>query len=242
MKIAERVRTLPPYLFAGIERQIAERKAAGIDVISLGIGDPDLPTPPHIVAALAEARRRPGDAPVPEQPGRARLPRGGGRVLRDALRRAARPGRRDRPAARRQGGHRPHLPRAARPGRRGPGRRPRLPGLRHRPDAGRRRRRARAARARARLPARPRGDPGGDARQGDDDLRQLPQQPDGRRHRGRLLRPPRRLRPRATTSSWCTTTPTPTSPTTATWRPASWRRRGPRTSAWRCSASPRATT
>ena len=74
MRIAERVRTLPPYLFAAIERQIAERKAAGIDVISLGIGDPDLPTPPHIVAALAAGRRGPGDAPVPEQPGRARLP------------------------------------------------------------------------------------------------------------------------------------------------------------------------
>jgi LL-diaminopimelate aminotransferase len=49
------VRSLPPYLFAGIERQIAERRAAGVDVISLGIGDPDLPTPPHIVAALATA-------------------------------------------------------------------------------------------------------------------------------------------------------------------------------------------
>jgi HEAT repeat protein len=55
MRISERVRTLPPYLFAGIERQIAERGAAGIDVISLGIGDPDLPTPPHIVEALAKA-------------------------------------------------------------------------------------------------------------------------------------------------------------------------------------------
>ena len=54
MRIAQRVRTLPPYLFAAIERQIAERKAAGVDVISLGIGDPDLPTPPHIVEALAE--------------------------------------------------------------------------------------------------------------------------------------------------------------------------------------------
>ena len=54
MRIAERVRTLPPYLFAAIERQIAERKAAGVDVISLGIGDPDLPTPPHIVEALAQ--------------------------------------------------------------------------------------------------------------------------------------------------------------------------------------------
>ena len=57
MKFSQRVEGLPPYLFAGIERQIAERRARGIDVISLGIGDPDLPTPPHIVDALAEAAR-----------------------------------------------------------------------------------------------------------------------------------------------------------------------------------------
>ena len=45
MRLAKRVQDLPPYLFAELERKIAERKAAGIDVISLGIGDPDLPTP-----------------------------------------------------------------------------------------------------------------------------------------------------------------------------------------------------
>ena len=87
MRIAERVRTLPPYLFADIERQIAERQAAGIDVISLGIGDPDLPTPAHIVDGAATARRATRHPPVPEQPGRARLPRGGRRLLRSALRR-----------------------------------------------------------------------------------------------------------------------------------------------------------
>jgi len=54
MRFSKRVQDLPPYLFAGIERKIAERRAAGVDVISLGIGDPDLPTPPHIVRALAE--------------------------------------------------------------------------------------------------------------------------------------------------------------------------------------------
>ena len=69
MRIAERVRTLPPYLFAGIERQIAERKAAGIDVISLGIGDPDLPTPPHIVAALAAAAADPATHQYPSNQG-----------------------------------------------------------------------------------------------------------------------------------------------------------------------------
>jgi LL-diaminopimelate aminotransferase len=59
MRFSQRVEGLPPYLFAGIERQIAQRRATGIDVISLGIGDPDLPTPPHIVDALAEAARDP---------------------------------------------------------------------------------------------------------------------------------------------------------------------------------------
>ncbi len=69
MKIAERVRTLPPYLFAAIERQIAERRAAGVDVISLGIGDPDLPTPPHVVAALAEAAADPATHQYPSNQG-----------------------------------------------------------------------------------------------------------------------------------------------------------------------------
>ncbi len=52
MKPAARVRSLPPYLFAEIERKIAARRAAGVDIISLGIGDPDLPTPAHVVEAL----------------------------------------------------------------------------------------------------------------------------------------------------------------------------------------------
>jgi LL-diaminopimelate aminotransferase len=69
MKIAERVRTLPPYLFAAIERQIAERKALGMDVISLGIGDPDLPTPPHVIAALAEAAADPATHQYPSNQG-----------------------------------------------------------------------------------------------------------------------------------------------------------------------------
>jgi len=55
MTISERVAGLPPYLFADIERKIEERRRAGADVISLGIGDPDLPTPPHIVTALTAA-------------------------------------------------------------------------------------------------------------------------------------------------------------------------------------------
>jgi LL-diaminopimelate aminotransferase len=63
------VQSLPPYLFAGIERQIAERRAAGVDVISLGIGDPDLPTPAHVVAALAQAAEDPATHQYPSNQG-----------------------------------------------------------------------------------------------------------------------------------------------------------------------------
>ncbi len=51
---ADRIKRLPPYLFAEIEKIIKEKKAQGIDLISLSIGDPDLPPPPFIVEALQE--------------------------------------------------------------------------------------------------------------------------------------------------------------------------------------------
>jgi LL-diaminopimelate aminotransferase len=46
---------IPPYLFAEIDKKVAAKRAAGIDVIALDIGDPDTPTPAHIVAAAREA-------------------------------------------------------------------------------------------------------------------------------------------------------------------------------------------
>ncbi|KYO66742.1 LL-diaminopimelate aminotransferase [Thermovenabulum gondwanense] len=55
MERAERIKKIPPYLFAQIDKKIAELKSKGIDVISLGIGDPDLPTPPNIVEAMKKA-------------------------------------------------------------------------------------------------------------------------------------------------------------------------------------------
>jgi LL-diaminopimelate aminotransferase len=51
---AERVKRLPPYLFAEIEKLIKEKKAQGVDLISLSIGDPDLPPPPFVIASLKE--------------------------------------------------------------------------------------------------------------------------------------------------------------------------------------------
>ena len=59
MQTARRIAAIPPYLFAEIDRRIAEKRAAGVDVISFGIGDPDLPTPDFIVEELARAARDP---------------------------------------------------------------------------------------------------------------------------------------------------------------------------------------
>ena len=53
-EFADRVKRLPPYLFAEIERLIKEKKAQGVDLISLSIGDPDFPPPQFIVEALKE--------------------------------------------------------------------------------------------------------------------------------------------------------------------------------------------
>jgi LL-diaminopimelate aminotransferase len=55
MRVAKRIQDLPPYLFAGLDAKLAAKRAEGVDVISLGVGDPDLPTPDHIVAAMRDA-------------------------------------------------------------------------------------------------------------------------------------------------------------------------------------------
>jgi LL-diaminopimelate aminotransferase len=55
VRTANRIANLPPYLFAEIDRKVAIKRAEGIDVISLGIGDPDRPTPERIVEAAARA-------------------------------------------------------------------------------------------------------------------------------------------------------------------------------------------
>jgi LL-diaminopimelate aminotransferase len=73
MKTSERLDRLPPYLFAELERKIAAKKAAGVDVISLGIGDPDTPTPPLVVDALAQAAQDPGTHQYPSNRGREEL-------------------------------------------------------------------------------------------------------------------------------------------------------------------------
>ena len=59
MRIARRVVDLPPYMFAELDRKVTAKREAGVDVISLGVGDPDMPTPRHVVEALQEAAEDP---------------------------------------------------------------------------------------------------------------------------------------------------------------------------------------
>ena len=66
---AERLKKLPPYLFKEIDRKKAEVRARGVDIIDLGIGDPDLPTPPHIIEALKKAAEDPATHRYPSYSG-----------------------------------------------------------------------------------------------------------------------------------------------------------------------------
>jgi LL-diaminopimelate aminotransferase len=73
MRPSARLNRIPPYLFAELERKVREKKAQGIDVISLGIGDPDTPTPRFVVEALREAAANPGTHHYPSNRGRPEL-------------------------------------------------------------------------------------------------------------------------------------------------------------------------
>jgi LL-diaminopimelate aminotransferase len=69
MRPATNLDHLPPYLFAQIDAKRDALRAQGIEVISLGIGDPDIPTPKHIVDAMAEAIRKPANHQYPDYAG-----------------------------------------------------------------------------------------------------------------------------------------------------------------------------
>ena len=69
MRPSKRLDQIPPYLFAQLERKIAAKRAAGIDVISLGIGDPDTPTYAPIVAAAQHAVADPSTHQYPTNRG-----------------------------------------------------------------------------------------------------------------------------------------------------------------------------
>ncbi|MDR2354207.1 MAG: LL-diaminopimelate aminotransferase [Deltaproteobacteria bacterium] len=62
---SDRLKALPPYLFKELDRIRDEVKARGVDVIDLGVGDPDRPTPGHIIDALSQAARDPANHKYP---------------------------------------------------------------------------------------------------------------------------------------------------------------------------------
>lgn len=69
VELAGRVRNLPPYLFARIDEMKAEALGRGVDVIDLSIGDPDIPTPPHIVDEMKKAVQDPANHRYPSYSG-----------------------------------------------------------------------------------------------------------------------------------------------------------------------------
>ena len=69
MRMSRRVEGLPPYLFVEINKKIAEKRAKGEDIVSFAIGDPDIPTPSHIIDRLCQAAQDPANHRYPETEG-----------------------------------------------------------------------------------------------------------------------------------------------------------------------------
>jgi len=69
MRLSQRLDKLPPYLFVEINRKITEKKSRGEDIISFAIGDPDMPTPPHIIDQLCKTAHDPANHRYPETAG-----------------------------------------------------------------------------------------------------------------------------------------------------------------------------
>jgi len=69
MQFAKRLDRLPPYLFVDINRRIADLRAKGIDIVTFAIGDPDLPTPAHIIERLCKEAHVPANHRYPESDG-----------------------------------------------------------------------------------------------------------------------------------------------------------------------------
>lgn len=69
MKVAKRIENLPPYLFVEVVKKINAKKARGEEVISFAIGDPDMPTPPHIIKKLCQTAEDPANHRYPESEG-----------------------------------------------------------------------------------------------------------------------------------------------------------------------------
>jgi LL-diaminopimelate aminotransferase len=69
VRFSKKMNKLPPYLFVEINKKIAQKRASGVDIISFAIGDPDLPTPAHIIDKICEEARNPINYRYPETSG-----------------------------------------------------------------------------------------------------------------------------------------------------------------------------
>lgn len=69
MKVAERLNKIPPYISAQIDKKVAELRKKGVDVVSLGVGDPDLPTPDNIIKEMEKAIWNPAYHRYPDYEG-----------------------------------------------------------------------------------------------------------------------------------------------------------------------------
>jgi LL-diaminopimelate aminotransferase len=67
--MSRRIENLPPYLFVEINKKIAEKRAKGEDIVNFSIGDPDIPTPAHIIEKLCQAAKDPANHRYPETAG-----------------------------------------------------------------------------------------------------------------------------------------------------------------------------
>ncbi|MBF0526721.1 MAG: LL-diaminopimelate aminotransferase [Deltaproteobacteria bacterium] len=67
--MSNRIKNLPPYLFMEIDRLKEQVRSKGVDIIDLGVGDPDLPTPDHIIKKLAESAADPANHRYPSYSG-----------------------------------------------------------------------------------------------------------------------------------------------------------------------------
>ncbi|MDQ6695579.1 MAG: aminotransferase class I/II-fold pyridoxal phosphate-dependent enzyme, partial [Chloroflexota bacterium] len=75
MKFAKRMEQLPPYLFAGMAKKLADLRTSGVEVINFTIGDPDVPTPDYLLDAMCSAVRLPQNSRYPNYYGKAELRR-----------------------------------------------------------------------------------------------------------------------------------------------------------------------
>ena len=225
-----RVRRLPPYVFEEVNRLKAGARAGGADIIDLGMGNPDLPTPPHILEKLVETVVEAAHQPLFRLARHCRAQARAGRLLRPPLRREAQPRPRGRRHARLEGRLRQHGAGDHRAGRHRAGAEPELSDPRLRLPDGRRRHPPRAGgagagilrRARARgAPLDPEADRGHPLLSG---------QPDGVGRDARFLSRRGRLREARTASSSSPTSPMPRSISTTATR---------RLRSCRCRARPR---